>query len=76
MKPPWFGEIKEVVVVFILRDMTLENILYEALQREIGLKHLIMVGLGSLGIKARKVELVSPPTLPLDIHEMRQIRSF
>ena len=76
MKPPWFGEIKEGIIVFILRDMTLEKILYEALQREIGLKRLIEEGLGSLGIKAKKVEFVAPPILPLEIQEMIQIRSF
>ena len=76
MKPPWFGEIKKGIIVFSLRDRTLEKIMYEALQREIGLKHLIEVGLGSLGIKVKKVEFVAPPILPLDIHEMRRIRSF
>ena len=76
MKPPWLGEIKEGIIVFSLRDRTLENILYDALQKEIGLKGFIVVGLGSLGIKARKVELVAPPILPLDIHEMRRIKSF
>ena len=71
MNPPWLGEIKEGIIVFNLRDRTLEKILYEALQREIGMKRLIEVGLGSLGIKAKKVEFVAPPIFPLDIQEMR-----
>ena len=45
---------------------SLERILYEALHREIGLNQLKEIGLDSLGIRVRKVELVFPPTLALD----------
>ena len=44
---------------------SLDNILYDALQSEIGLNQSKVEGLISLGIKARKVELVLPPTLAL-----------
>ena len=76
MKPPWLGEIREGMIALSLRDRTLENILYEALHREIGLNLLIEEGLGYFGIKAKKVELVAPPIFPLDIQEISHSRSF
>ena len=59
-----------------LRDRTFEKILYEALQREIGLNLLMEEGLASLGIKARTVEFVAPPIFPFAIQDMRCMRSF
>jgi hypothetical protein len=44
-------------------SIILEKILYEALQSEIGLNLSKEPRFPSLGIKARKVELVLPPTL-------------
>ena len=76
MKPPWLGEIREGMISLSLRDMTLENILYNALHREIGLNLLIEEGLGSFGIKSKKVELVAPPIFPLDIQKIIHSRSF
>ena len=61
----------EGMVSLSLRDNTLVKILYEALQRKNGLNLLIEEGLGSLAIRARKVELVAPPIFHLDIQEMR-----
>ena len=76
IKPPWLGEIKEDIIVFSLRERILENILYEALHREIGLNILIEEGLGSFGTRDRKVELVAPPIFPLDIQEITCSSSF
>ena len=59
-----------------LRERILENILYEALHREIGLNILIEEELGYLKIRPRKVELVAHPIFPLDIHEIRHSISF
>ena len=44
---------------------SLERILYEALHREMGLNLSKDLRFTSLGIKAKKVELVPPPTLTL-----------
>ena len=47
----------------IMFSISLEGIFYEALQRETVLNLSKVPGFTSLGIKARKVELVFPPTL-------------
>ena len=59
--PPWFSEIIEGRRGFSLPAMILEIILYELLQRDMGLKRLREEGQGSLGIRAKKFELVYPP---------------
>ena len=64
------------MIVLSLRDKTLVKILYEALHREIGLNILIEDGLGYLGIRDRKVELVAPPIFHLDIQDISRSRSF
>ena len=64
------------MIFLSLKDSTLDKILYEALQSEIGPNFLMEEGLGSLGIKARKVELVASPIFPFAIQEIRRIKSF
>ena len=64
------------MIVLSLRDRNLVKISYEALHREIGLNLLIEEGLGSFGIRERKVELVAPSIFPLDIEDIRHSRSF
>ena len=44
---------------------SLARILYEALHNEIGWNQSKVEGLASLGMRARKVELVHPPTFAL-----------
>ena len=55
------------MISFSLRDRMFEKILYEALQREMGLNFLMEEGFASLGIKSRNVELVASPILPFAI---------
>ena len=76
MKPPWLGDISEGMMCLSLKERTLEKILYDALHKEIDRNLLIEVGLVSLGIKSRKVELVAPPMFPLAIQDMRRIKSL
>ena len=59
----WKGEINFSNRGLSLLANSLEQILYEALHNEIGLDRSKEEGLASLGIKARKVEFVQPPTL-------------
>ena len=64
------------MICLSLRDSTFENILYDALHKEMGRNFLMEVGLRYFGIRAKKVELVAPPILPFSIQEMRCSRSF
>ena len=60
--PLWKGEINFSNRGLSLLRNSLEWILYEALHNEIGLNRSREEGLAYLGIKARKVEFVQPPT--------------
>ena len=64
------------MICLILRDSTLEKILYDALHKEMGRNFLMEVGLCSFGIRAKKVELVTPPILRFSIQEMRSSNYF
>ena len=61
--PPWSGEINLPSKSFNLLARSFVRILYEALHSEIGRNPSKEEGLISFGIRARKVELVAPPTL-------------
>ena len=63
INPPWFLGIIEGRTSLILLEITLVMILYPMLQSEIGLNLSKEVAHFSLGINARKVELVLPPIL-------------
>ena len=64
-KPPWMDEMSFPRRGLILFANSLEIILYEALHSELGLDLSKDPGFTSLGIRARKVEIVLPPTLDL-----------
>ena len=63
IKPPWLSGIIEGRTSLILLAITLVMILYPMLQSKIGLNLSKEVAPFSLGINARKVELVLPPIL-------------
>ena len=60
----------------ILKDSTFENILSEALHKEMGQNLLMVEGLESLGMRAKNVELVAPPIFPFAIQEIRRMKSL
>jgi hypothetical protein len=63
MKPPWFSGMILGRTFFILFAITLVMILYPELQSDIGWNIEKIWAPFSLGIKARKEELVLPPIL-------------
>ena len=65
IKTPWFGEISLSRKGLILLARILEIILQEALQSDMGLNLAKEPGFVSLGIRARKVDLVQPLILDL-----------
>lgn len=76
-KPPWFSNIKEGRRGLSLVAKILVRIFYEELQREMGRNLEKEEGRFSLGMRARKVELVNPPSFPyLCTHQIIFVRSF